>query len=559
MKKKLTLLIKYNKTYTIMINAPNRKRGAKVMPKKIKTNIADPKNQKVTSPKEKDPSEITDSPVENDFLSGTAEHALEAIVSQLNPKDLAALMKTSSFFKKKLAPNINDATESKNIAFSNSTWLKHYIKWLCINDFFEDDRYMPNIVHIKFHLSSHDCVLNPHLYHYKNFVGQFRKEKNIDRNQFQTLMHIVNGDLNSLKQLLVVNPYTHFDDQRDRKKHFIECAAILRMVFTNSELFDQTDRDLSSFASQATRYQAILNYFYDSYIKDDPRFVVSADFIGTDNNGMTRLHWAILCHQPLHESFTNERVVNFKDIHGRTPLHLAAIYDGDCEPLIRHRAAVNLTDNNSNTPLINAVSVDNFDACKLLLANGADINQRDNNNQTAFHIATRHINKKICKLMIDSGANVNLTDNAGRTMLHLTSLSCAMQLSGGQLSGIQLSEMLIKAGADVKAIDNCGDTPLQLYISFNTQINAALLELLLNAGSDPNHRNSSNETALTHAAYFCNDPAVFKLLIKHGADPAAVTVAGETALMIAEAEGNKATAQFLKETLAASPSGPAHK
>ena len=87
----------------------------------------------------------------------------------------------------------------------------------------------------------------------------------------------------------------------------------------------------------------------------------------------------------------------------------------------------------------------------------------------------------------------------------------------------------------MKAANRYGVTPLSLAC---TNGNAAMVELLLKAGADPNTALPGGETALMTAARTGKVDAV-KALLAHGADVnAKEPQRGQTALMWAAAEGN---------------------
>ena len=73
----------------------------------------------------------------------------------------------------------------------------------------------------------------------------------------------------------------------------------------------------------------------------------------------------------------------------------------------------------------------------------------------------------------------------------------------------------------------------------------AIVELLLNAGAPANQRNGAGRTALSFAAFYGRSQAV-ALLLGAGADPDAADILGQNPLMLAEAGGDPATIQILR-------------
>ena len=70
---------------------------------------------------------------------------------------------------------------------------------------------------------------------------------------------------------------------------------------------------------------------------------------------------------------------------------------------------------------------------------------------------------------------------------------------------IAMAQMLIRAGANVKAVNRYGVTPIYLAC---TNGNAAMIELFLKAGADPNTALPEGETALMTIARAGNDPEI---------------------------------------------------
>ena len=111
-----------------------------------------------------------------------------------------------------------------------------------------------------------------------------------------------------------------------------------------------------------------------------------------------------------------------------------------------------------------------------------------------------------------------------------------------RLDDLETAKLLIGAGANVGQANRYGMTPLMLAA---TNGNAAMLELLLNAKTDPHTKLPEGETALMTAARTGKVDAV-KVLLAHGAKVnEAESWRGQTALMWAAAEGHVATVDAL--------------
>ena len=123
--------------------------------------------------------------------------------------------------------------------------------------------------------------------------------------------------------------------------------------------------------------------------------------------------------------------------------------------------------------------------------------------------------------------------------LYAASVDLNTAALGDDLAG---ATKLIREGANVKAANRYGVTPLAIAC---TNGNAAMIELLLNAGADPNTTLPGGETALMTAARTGKLDAV-KVLLAKGANPNAKEAKrGQTALMWAAADGHAAVVEAL--------------
>jgi ankyrin repeat protein len=119
-------------------------------------------------------------------------------------------------------------------------------------------------------------------------------------------------------------------------------------------------------------------------------------------------------------------------------------------------------------------------------------------------------NIAVIKVLVEKlGVNVNCQSKQdGRTALHILA-QCRSWWQSHAL------EYLIEKGADLEARDEIGCTPLHIAVSSQKW---RAVNILLEAGADPNILDSENESCLNKAG---SDSKIAHLLIKHGADVSA--------------------------------------
>lgn len=188
---------------------------------------------------------------------------------------------------------------------------------------------------------------------------------------------------------------------------------------------------------------------------------------------------------------------------GRTPLVIAAMYDGASEIirlLMEKGADVSARDKEGVTALESAATVNDVESARLLLAKGADPNTKDSAGFTPLLAAASNGDRstEMVKLLLQHGAAVNV--------------ACAESLELVKNGPLRLGSL----------------TPLMVAVPHG---NYATVELLVNAGADINAKDARGMTALTFAVSSDHpDPRIVRLLLAKGADPSLKSKDGETAL-----------------------------
>ena len=184
--------------------------------------------------------------------------------------------------------------------------------------------------------------------------------------------------------------------------------------------------------------------------------------------------------------------------------------------LLSQNSSLVHTDNSSGTkPLHSAVKGNSIQCVKLLLEKGADVNARNRDGYTAiFSVST----VDIAEILVENGANLNTVGRYNSTPLKY---AIARQ-------HIDVVRYLITQGANVNHVAKLDfrETMTQCALSLIVQKTPQekkdkaleILEILLEAGANPNIQSVDGTTAL-HTASLRGLTDFVKLLLKYGADP----------------------------------------
>jgi hypothetical protein len=182
--------------------------------------------------------------------------------------------------------------------------------------------------------------------------------------------------------------------------------------------------------------------------------------------------------------------VNVRSKLGRTPLQIAAAYDGATEAarlMIEKGADVNSLDEGHASVLAQAAYSNNLEVARLLIAKGAKVNTADVVGFTPLLNAAVNGNRNsaLVALLLEHGANVNaksgdtveMVKNGPIAIGHVTPLHGA-----AQIAPYETVAALVKAGADVNAKDIRGANALVFAVATD-HADPKVVQLLLSRGA----------------------------------------------------------------------------
>jgi len=148
---------------------------------------------------------------------------------------------------------------------------------------------------------------------------------------------------------------------------------------------------------------------------------------------------------------------------------------------------------------------------------------------------------RLAVLLGEEPSIVTAYSGDGFTALHLAAF----------FGRFEAAALLIERGAEVDAFGRGWMTGTAMH-SAVSRLQSEVVRILLEAGANPNLRQSAGWTPL-HAAAMNGDLTSVELLLASGADPAATNDEGRSVIDLATESGDEATADRIRSALQAAP------
>ena len=141
--------------------------------------------------------------------------------------------------------------------------------------------------------------------------------------------------------------------------------------------------------------------------------------------------------------------------------------------------------------MIAAAKANNVPLVAELIGRGGNVNTKDAIQDSAFLYAGAEGFNEVLRLTLAAGADVTSTNRYGGTAL----------IPASEHGHVETVQILIAAGVPVNHVNNLGWTAMQEAILLNNggPRQQEVVRLLLDAGADPNIRDSEGRTALQNA------------------------------------------------------------
>jgi ankyrin repeat protein len=129
---------------------------------------------------------------------------------------------------------------------------------------------------------------------------------------------------------------------------------------------------------------------------------------------------------------------------------------------------VNISDGEARTPLYEAIIENNSEAIRWLIEKGADVNHQDRNGWTPLHFAVQEKQLETVALLLAFGADANLHDVYGNGPLWRAAFDAR--------GDYRLVEPLVAAGADANHKNGSGKSPIDFAVTIGDETLRKLLE-----------------------------------------------------------------------------------
>lgn len=192
----------------------------------------------------------------------------------------------------------------------------------------------------------------------------------------------------------------------------------------------------------------------------------------------TKVHTAVHQREGLQVALEQQPwAVNVIDNNGDTPLILATAKNqiSDMEMLISAGANVHMRSPYGTSALMIAVRLGSVMSTRLLLRAKSSVEQMNLCETSSLHIASSIACPELVGLLLAAGASATCRDICGRTPLHYL----AQNVKANHDDANQIVELLVVAGSDLEAQDNYGYTPIMTCLGHNS---ITVMKCLLDAG-----------------------------------------------------------------------------
>lgn len=173
---------------------------------------------------------------------------------------------------------------------------------------------------------------------------------------------------------------------------------------------------------------------------------------------------------------------------------------------------VNQTDENGNTPFLNAANMNDLSIIKLLSKQVKDINLKNNNGCSALTNAVNKNAADVVNYLLEKKANIHTIDKDGNTLSYYLIKNFEENKSDNFEAKLKILE---KNGLVINQLQNSKNTLLHIACKKN---NLSLLKKLSSFKIDVNSINEEGLSALQIAVLNAKDLKIIKYLIHIGAD-----------------------------------------